>query len=201
MDLVMIGVIAYVLVQFAIGVWVSRRINTNADFIIAGRSLGVGLVAFSVYATFFGAEAIVGTAGSVYEDGLKGGQADPFGYAVAIFVVALIFAAPLWRQGIITFADFFRQRYSPLVEKLVVLVLLPGSIFWAAAQVRAFGQVVSSTTDISVTAAIVIAAFVVVGYSVLGGLLADAWTDLVQGLAIVLGLPWWRSASRSPTRA
>ncbi|HXF53447.1 MAG TPA: sodium:solute symporter family protein [Hyphomicrobiaceae bacterium] len=184
----MLGVIGYVLIQFAIGVWVSRRIKTNADFVIAGRTLGVGLVAFSVYATFFGAEAIVGTAGSVYEDGLKGGQADPFGYGIAILIVALVFAVPLWRRGIITFADFFRQRYSPFVEKLVVIVLLPGSIFWAAAQVRAFGQIVSSATDLSVTTAIVVAAFVVIGYSVLGGLLADAWTDFVQGLAIVIGL-------------
>jgi SSS family solute:Na+ symporter len=188
MDATLVGVIAYVLVQFAIGAWVSRWVKTNADFIIAGRTLGLGLVSFSVYATFFGAEAIVATAGSVYAEGLAGSRIDPFGYAAGIVIVGLIFAVPLWRRGLITFADLFRERYSPPVEKVVVLVLLPGSMFWAAAQIRAFGQVMSATSGLNVTVAISVAAVLVVGYSVLGGLLADAWTDLVQGLSIILGL-------------
>src|SRR5918999_4747551 len=188
MDATLIGVFAYVLVQFAIGVWASRWVKTNVDFIIAGRTLGLGLVSFSVFATFFGAEAIVATAGSVYMEGLAGSRIDPFGYAAAIVVVGLVFAVPLWRRRLITFADLFRERYSPAVEKLVVLVLLPGSMFWAAAQIRSFGQVMSATSGLNVTVAISVAAALVVGYSVLGGLLADAWTDLVQGLSIILGL-------------
>ncbi len=188
MSAVQLGVIAYVVVQFAIGLWVARRVKTTTDFLIAGRTLGLGLVSFSVFATFFGAEAVVGTSGAVYEEGLAGGTFDPFGYALAIFIVGAIFAAPLWRRGIITFADFFRDRYSPAVEKLVVLVLLPGSMFWAAAQVRAFGQVVSAASGLDLSVAIGVAAVLVVTYSVLGGLLADAWTDLIQGIAIVLGL-------------
>jgi Na+/proline symporter len=188
MDATLIGVFAYVIGQFAIGVWVSRRVKTNVDFLIAGRTLGLGLVSFSVYATFFGAEAVVATAGSVYAEGLAGSRIDPFGYAAGIVIAGLVFAVPLWRRGLITFADLFRERYSPTVEKLVVLVLLPGSIFWAAAQIRAFGQVMSATSGLNVTVAISVAAALVVGYSVLGGLLADAWTDLVQGLAIILGL-------------
>ncbi|MGB3720914.1 MAG: sodium:solute symporter [Proteobacteria bacterium] len=185
---VQLGIIAYVVVQFAIGVWVARWVKTTTDFLIAGRTLGLGLVSFSVFATFFGAEAVVGTSGAVYEDGLKGAMVDPFGYALAIFIVGAIFAVPLWRRGIITFADFFRQRYSAAVEKLVVLVLLPGSMFWAAAQVRAFGQVVSATSGLDLTMAIALASVLVVTYSVLGGLLADAWTDLIQGIAIIVGL-------------
>jgi len=185
---VQLSILAYVVLQFAIGLWVARRIKTTTDFLIAGRTLGLGLVSFSVFATFFGAEAIVGTSGAVYEEGLTGGRIDPFGYSVAIIIVGAIFAVPLWRRGIITFADFFRQRYSPAVEKLVVLVLLPGSMFWAAAQVRAFGQVVSATSGLDISMSIAVSVVLVITYSVLGGLLADTWTDLIQGLAIVVGL-------------
>jgi Na+/proline symporter len=74
MDATLIGVFAYVLVQFAIGVWVSRWVKTNTDFIIAGRTPGLGSVSFSVYATFFGAESIVATAGNVYAAGLPGSR-------------------------------------------------------------------------------------------------------------------------------
>lgn len=188
MNAVFFGVLAYVVLQFAIGIWVSRRIGTQADYILAGRSLGPVLISFSVFATWFGAEALVGTSGAVYEDGVTGSTADPFGYAAGLIIAGLVFAIPLWGRKLTTFADLFRERYSPGVEKLVVLVLLPGSIFWAAAQIRAFGQIMGGTMGFSAEIAIGIAAVLVVAYTVIGGLLADAWTDLIQGLAVIVGL-------------
>jgi Na+/proline symporter len=113
---------------------------------------------------------------------------DPFSYALAIILVGLLFAGALWSRGMTTFADLFRQRYSPAVERLVVLVLLPGSIFWAAAQIRAFGQVMDANSGMGLKTAITLAAVLVAVYSVVGGLLADAVTDTVQGLVVLAGL-------------
>jgi Na+/proline symporter len=188
MNAVLIGMLVYVLAQFAVGAWVSRRMTSETDYILAGRRLGPGLVVFSVFATYFGAEAIVASGGSVYEKGLSGGLVDPFGYAAAIVIVGLFFARSLWSRGLTTFADLFRTRYSQGVERLVVVVLLPGSIIWAAAQVRAFGQVLSANSAFSLTTAITLAAILVAAYSVVGGLLADAVTDTIQGIAVVAGL-------------
>lgn len=179
---------AYVAVQFAIAAWMSRRIASDQDYIIAGRSLGAGLVAFSVFATWFGAEAIQVSAGEIYDKGLSGALIDPFGYGIAVVIVGLMLAAPLWRRGIVTFADMIRERYSPEVEKLFVLILLPGSLFWAAAQIRAFGQILSSSGGVDLATAILVAAVIIGVYSVVGGLLADAVTDVIQGLAVILGL-------------
>ena len=146
---VMIGVVVYVLIQFVIGALVSRRMTGEADYILAGRRLGLGLVTFSVFATYFGAEAIVATGGSVYDKGLSGALVDPIAYASAIIITGVVFAGLLWRRGLTTFADLFRQRYSPGVECLVVVMLLPGSIILAAAQIRAFGQVLSANSSMS----------------------------------------------------
>ena len=81
--------------QFAIGTWVSRRMTSETDYILAGRRLGVGLVTFSVFATYFGAEAIVASGGAVYEKGLAGALVDPVGYAAAIIIVGVFFARAL----------------------------------------------------------------------------------------------------------
>jgi SSS family transporter len=182
------GMLCYVAAQFAIGVWVSRRMASEADYILAGRSLGPFLVAFSVFATWFGAEAIVATSGEVYEKGLSGAAVDPFAYAAAVILSGLVIAGTLWRRGLTTFADLFRQRFSRQVETLVVLILLPGSIFWAAAQIRAFGGVLSASSGASLTAMIVLAAVLVGAYSAVGGLLADAVTDFLQGSIVIIGL-------------
>ncbi len=186
--MILFGMIAYVLAQFAVGIWVSRRVKTEADYILAGRSLGPTLVAFSVFATWFGAEAIVATSAEVYDKGLSGALVDPFAYGLAVIAAGALYAATLWRKGITTFADVFRERFSPSVEKLVVIILLPGSVFWAAAQIRAFGQVLSSSSDMSLQNAIILAAVLVASYSVIGGLLADSVTDFLQGTAVIVGL-------------
>src|SRR5262249_32167282 len=49
---VLVAILGYVLAQFAVGVVVSRRMASEADYILAGRRLGVGLIAFSVFATY-----------------------------------------------------------------------------------------------------------------------------------------------------
>jgi SSS family transporter len=182
------GVFGYILVQLGIGVLVSRRISTEADYLVAGRSLGPWVATFTVFATWFGAETCIGAAGAVYRNGLAGGSHDPFGYALCVILTGLIFAVPLWRLKITTLADVFRLRFGKSVERLAVALMVPTSLFWAAAQVRAFGQVLSHASGFEVEVTITLAAVVVIAYTMFGGLMADAWTDFVQGIALILGL-------------
>src|SRR5690606_29672928 len=121
----------YLGAQIGIGFWVSRRIRSEADYVVAGRSLGPLLVTASVFATWFGAEACVGTAGQVYAHGFRSVSSDPFGYGIAVVVFGLFLAAPLYRRGLMTLADLFRHRYGAGVERTVAVLLIPGSLLWA----------------------------------------------------------------------
>jgi SSS family transporter len=188
MNPVLTAVLGYVLVQFAIGIYVSRRIRTEADYLVAGRSLGYGVATFTIFATWFGAETCIGAAGAIYENGLSGGTSDPFGYGVTLLLMGAVFAVPLWRRKLTTLADLFRIRYSTGIERLAVVLMVPASLLWAAAQIRAFGQVLAASSEFEVSLMISLAAFFVIAYTIFGGLLADAWTDLVQGLALMVGL-------------
>lgn len=188
MNTVLAGVLAYVLLQFAIGIAVSRRIRTEDDYLVAGRSLGYTLTTFTVFATWFGAETTIGAAGAIYTDGLAGGSADPFGYGLCLLFMGLVFAVPLWKRGLTTLADLFRLRYSGGVERLAVVLMVPTSLLWAAAQVRAFGEVLSAASGLEVALTVSLAAAIVVAYTAFGGLLADAWTDVAQGILLIVGL-------------
>lgn len=171
-----------------IGVWVSKRISNQEDFIVAGRSLGFGLATLTIFSTWFGAESIVGSAGEVYEHGLGASGPDPFGYSVALVLMGLIFAKALWNGGFLTLGDLFKREFGARVERLGVLLILPGPVIWGGAQIRAFGKVVSAVTSIDVNLAITLAAVVVIGYTMLGGLYASALTDFIQGIVMILGL-------------
>ena len=197
MNLLLAGILAYVMMQLAIGAAVSRRNRSEVDYLLAGRRLGFPMVMMTVFATWFGAETCIGASGAIYAEGLAGSRADPFGYALCILLLGGVFAAALWRRKLTTIADLFRNTYGPGVEKLAVLLMAPTSLLWAAAQIRAFGQVLSASSGWSVSIAITVAAVVVILYTVMGGLLADAVTDFVQGLVLIAGLVllcvaiWW----------
>lgn len=182
------SVLLYLAAQLGIGVWVSRLISSEKDYLLAGRSLGPLLLTFSVFATWFGAETIVGSAGTTYTEGVSLASAEPFGYGLCLILLGAIFAVPLWKRRMTTLADFFRERYSVNVERVAAIVLIPSSVLWAAAQVRAFGYVLSTSSGMDVNTAIALAAAFTMAYTVFGGLLADAMTDLIQGGLLVIGL-------------
>jgi Na+/proline symporter len=107
---------------------------------------------------------------------------------MCILLMGVFLAGPLWRRGLTTLGDLFRQRYGRGVEWLAVVLMVPTSVIWAAAQIRAFGQVLAASSTLGVDLAISIAAGVVIVYTALGGLLADAISDFIQGLVLILGL-------------
>ena len=188
MNWLLIGLFGYVGLQLVVGLAVSRKVSSESDYLVAGRKLGPALVVFSMFATWFGAETCIGAAGAVYAEGLSGARADPFGYAGCLVLIGAVFAAPLWRRKLTTLGDLFAWRFGARVEKLAVLLMAPTSVLWAAAQIRAFGQVVAISSGLELELAIAISAGVVILYTAAGGLLADAVTDLIQGAVLTVGL-------------
>ncbi len=188
MSTALLILLAYVAAQLLLGVVVSRRIKTEDDYLVAGRSLGPVMASASIFATWFGAESCVGAAGEVFKHGLSAVSADPFGYGVCLLVFGALLAAPLWSQKLTTLADLFRTRFSPGVERLVSLMLIPGSLLWASAQIRAFGHVLANTGQLPESSGIALAALLAVTYTSFGGLLADAYADLIQGSVLIVCL-------------
>ncbi|HEX6316108.1 MAG TPA: hypothetical protein VFZ73_14660, partial [Gemmatimonadaceae bacterium] len=184
----LVAMAVWLALQLGVGVYVSRRIRSEADYLLAGRNLGYALATFSIFATWFGAETMVGSAGNAYRDGVSLANAEPFGYGLCLILAGLLFAGPLWRRRLTTLADLFRQRFSIGAERLVAVVLIPGSILWAAAQIRAFGYILSTTSRIPPELAIGCAAGFTMLYTMFGGLLADATNDLIQSVVISVGL-------------
>lgn len=188
MSPLLLGILAFVAVQMAIGIAVSRRIETEDDYLLAGRRMGPVLTTGTIFVTWFGAETCIGAAGDVYANGVSLATAEPFAYGLCIVLMGIVFAGVLWRRRITTLADLLRERFSPGVERTAAIVMIPTSVLWAAAQVRAFGQVLASTSEVDLTLAVGLAAAVAITYTAFGGFLADAMTDVFQGAVLLTGL-------------
>ncbi len=69
-----VALVGYLIMQFAIAYMASRFIKVEADYFVAGRKLGLYAVAMSVFATWFGAESVMGSSGAVAQEGLADGE-------------------------------------------------------------------------------------------------------------------------------
>lgn len=179
---------AYLLVQLGIAAYAARGVKSESDFIVAGRSVGLFLGMLSLFATNFGAESMMGSSAAIADEGLAGARADPFGYTVCWILMALLVAYPLRKRAYTTINDFYHDRYGRAVELLVTVVVLPTSLIWAAAQMMAFGQIISVVSDVPVATGIISATILVTVYTFMGGMKSDILTDGVQGVVLIVGL-------------
>jgi Na+/proline symporter len=184
----LLALLAFLGLQLGIGIYISRRIHSESDYLVAGRRLSPLLATFSIFATWFGAETVIGSAAMVHGEGLSLASAEPFGYGLCLLLMGALLARPLWNRGLTTLADLYRMRFGGGVERLAAILLVPSSVLWAGAQIRAFGQVLATVSDLTPSTAIGIAALFVVAYTMFGGMLADAITDVIQGGVLSIGL-------------
>lgn len=184
----LIFLLLYLGVQFFVVYLLSKRIKSEKDYLVGGQQIPTFLLMFSLFATWFGAETCIGTSGEVYEKGISGGRADPFGYSLCLVFLGLFVATKIWNSNYTTLGDFFRYRFGDKTEKLASILLLVSSVVWGAAQFRALSQVISSSTNLPLQFTFGIAFVFVVSYSTLGGLLGDIYNDFIQGIILITGL-------------
>jgi Na+/proline symporter len=181
-------VILYLLISVGIGLFAATRVQNSKDFAVAGRSLPLPIVTATVFATWFGAEAVLGISATFVKEGLRGVVADPFGSSMCLILAGLFFAPRLYRLNILTVGDYYRLRYGRQVEVLCTLAVVVSYVGWVAAQFKVLGLVLNVVTDsaISQSAGIVIGAAIVLTYTTFGGMFSVAILDFVQ-ISVIMG--------------
>jgi Na+/proline symporter len=181
-------VVIYLLVSIGIGLYAATRVHNAKDFAVAGRSLPMPVVTATVFATWFGAEAVFGVSATFVKEGLRGVVADPFGASMCLIIAGIFYGTKLYKLNVLTLGDFFRMRYNRTVEVLTTLCIVISYLGWVSAQIKALGLVFSVVTDgaISPTAGMFLGAAIVLTYTTFGGMLSVAILDFVQ-MGVVMG--------------
>ncbi|XP_077373195.1 high-affinity choline transporter 1-like [Festucalex cinctus] len=149
--------------------------------IVGGRNINIVIGVFTMTATWVGGGYILGTAEAVYSpaQGLVWAFG-PFAYLVNFLSGGLFFAKPMRSKRYVTMLDPFQHRYGQLFTTAILLPALISDILWVACILAGLGATMSIILDLSSTISILISATVSIIYTVLGGLYAVAYTDIIQ---------------------
>ncbi|MCB1008786.1 MAG: hypothetical protein KDB94_07810 [Acidobacteria bacterium] len=190
----------YLAATLAIGFWAKRRTRGAADFFVAGRALGLGVVVLATMSTAFSGFAFIGGPGLVYRMGVSSLTIClSVGFTAALLVwtaggrLARLAAA----RETLTLADALAARFaSPLPGAAAAVATVVGSIGYLGAQALALGLAIQGAFglearlgDASLPVATAIGVAILVVYTVAGGMVASAWTDVLQGgIMLVCGV-------------
>ena len=185
-------IVLYLAASLAVGIYAARRVASTSDFAVAERRFGAPIVAATVFATWFGAETVLGVPATFMNEGLRGIVADPFAATACLVLVALVFARRLHRLDVLTLGDFFRERFGRAAEVALSLCIAFSYVGWVAAQMVALGLAFSVLSGgvVDARTGIVVGAAIVLAYTIAGGMWSVALTDFFQAAMIIGGMLW-----------
>lgn len=178
----------YVVGMFSIGFLVNKFfIKSSTDYMIAGRSMGVLMVACSLSANNVGGGSTTGVAAKAFSG--WGLSAAWYVLAAAVAMIPLAYFAPKIRKTMaVTIPEVIGRRFGRKASSFAATLNVLSLICLTASQIMASAVVVSSITGIEQNVCLVFAALVISVYTSMGGMLADGIADIVQFFLILFGL-------------
>ena len=194
MDPIIAVAVAYLGLLAAFAIWSRGETHTLEGYYLAGKKLPFWVVAFSTNATGESGWLLLGLTGMGYAVGAKA-------YWVVVgevtgVALAWIFVSRRLKQisdatESITVSDVLAARFKDkwhLIRGIAVFIILSMVTVYIAAQMIATGKAVSSFTEFGYDAGIYVGAAIIIAYTFVGGYKAVSYTDVMQGVLMLVGL-------------
>ena len=181
-------VIGYMAIMMSIGFYVAKKqIKDSKDYMIAGRRMGLFMVAFSLSANNVGGGSTTGLAAKAFGD--WGMSACWYVLAAAIAMIPLAYFAPKIRKTMaVTIPEVVGRRFGRLSCNFTAVLNVAALFCLTSSQIAASGVVISTLTGMPQNIALVMATVIVILYTTFGGMIADQVCDLIQFIVILIGL-------------
>lgn len=196
MDLpVLISFCIYMIVMLGIGVYFYIKTDDLNDYVLGGRGLGPFVTALSAGASDMSGWLLLGLPGMMYSEGLVGSWI-AIGLSIGAFLNWHYVAKPLRNytyhlDNAITIPDYFSNRFADKKNHLRIITALVILVFYTlytSSGLVGGAKLFEATFDMSYQTALIIGSVIIVSYTFLGGYNAVSWTDLIQGILMMLAL-------------
>jgi SSS family transporter len=181
-------VVVYLLGCIGIGIAASKKVLGSRDeYWVAGRRIGTLVNAMAIMAALASGGSIIGVMGLAYSQGIPATLALFTGSIIGFPIASLLVAKPLRNFGKYTITDFLSHRYpSNVVRYLVPTLIVIAFVIYIVAQLKAAGITATALLGIPYDTALVLSALVFIIYVSFGGMIAITWTDVIQGLLMLV---------------
>ncbi len=186
MDWYLYLILAYLLVLAALNFYRAKKVKSQDDMMVAGRSLSVRVMVFTLICTWIGSGTFIAGA----EFAAKAGWSAlwlPAGAWVGILAIYFL-AAKIRTFGKYTIGDILEVRYGKFARLFGAFALIISFTAIVSYQFKAGGFILNVVSDnaISVETGQFIAALIVIVFTATAGMIAVAYTDLPNGIIILL---------------
>ncbi len=191
MNLYLGALLFYSVFLMALGLFISRRVKSSSDFLVAGRSLGAGRIFATFLAANIGAGSTVGATGLGYRFGLSAwwwvGSA-----SIGTLLLSQFLGPKLWRMakehGLATLPDFLEFRYGKAVKATISVLFWFGAMAILAAQLIAISWILNTVAGIPKWEGCLIGGAVAIVYCTAGGLMSSAFVNMFELAVTMSGL-------------
>ncbi|MBM7508059.1 sodium/proline symporter [Nocardioides salarius] len=191
MSVVLGIVIVYFIVMFGIGYWANTKMASSREFLVAGQTLGFFVMAIATFSSIQSGFGMIGHTANTYAWGMQAIVAAallvPLSFALSWFLLGSRLYRLARSHDVYSVPDVVKVRYPHRSAHFSMsIAMFVGSVAYMTAQVTAMGVIVGIIFDTSVVVGAIIGSLVVAAYTIAGGMLAAVWTDLVQGLLMIV---------------
>jgi len=179
----------YLVLMFAVGVYVAGRQRTTEDYFLAGRRMPWLVVAMSMFASVTSATSYMGLPGDAYSENCSLILLGVSGLFVAPILIFVFF--PFYRRlGVTTSFEYIGHRFGQPARLTVSALFLLARLGWLGVVIYSPALAISVATGVNLYSAIVLMGVLAVSYTVIGGLAAVLWTDVLQFVILTGGALW-----------
>jgi SSS family solute:Na+ symporter len=179
-------VAVYLIANLGLGWAMSRKVHSAADYNLGDRSSPWWAIGISVVATYVSALTFLGGPAWAYGDGMAA-LAIHINYPIVIFVVIVFFLPFFFNSGVASIYEYLERRFGRKSRTVMSLLFLITQSITSATIVTATAIVVTFITGIDPRWAILVITAVVLLYTLMGGMNAVIWTDVMQGAILFFG--------------
>ncbi|MDD3135585.1 MAG: sodium/solute symporter [Methanoregula sp.] len=186
-------VVIYCIAMIAIGVWASKKIQNMSDYVVAGRSLDFWVFTLLMIGSVCSGMSLLGVSGLGYKFAwptIWEQLAVPLSIAFCIIFFGVKMHTVAKKSGYMTVQDYLAHRFESQksLRGMSAAAGIVVSMIYLAGQYTAISIVLMWLFGFPHWLALIIGAAIVTAYTVIGGLYAVAWTTLVQGLILIIGV-------------
>ncbi|MBT8386384.1 MAG: sodium/solute symporter, partial [Ignavibacteria bacterium] len=189
LDWIIIG--AYFIIVFLVAFWASfskkRKSKSSSDYFLAGRNIGWFVIGASLFASNIGSEHLVGLAGTGAASGVAVGQFEILA-SLILLILGWLFVPFYLKSGVFTMPEFLEKRYSSGARWYLAVISIVGYVLTKiSVTIAAGGIVFESLMGIEFWTGALIVVIITGIYTVLGGLRAVLYTDMIQMFILIGG--------------